>query len=263
MLQKSIDAARSITFGDQQVIKQVDIMVWEDENNFPGQVDCGQLAPALRTHFSDQKHIRVRSVTHGDIFCCVLNRAVAIQAQSGCRYSIIASPEANSYWNKHIVGNMVQAAKDGALAIGVAINELQESILQGRIANTFAMWHNLSLLTVGGFDLRAAKPPNVQEAHFMQGWHKDDGTVYYHLAGVEEMIPLARLVRYHGACTASIMPTDSNGEPQWYELPQDTELLRRHHQKMGTKFERQCAFLATENVDPSFLMGGVMPQYRK
>jgi len=83
----------------------------------------------------------------------------------------------------------LQRPNPNVRASGVAINELTPSVLEGRLANTFCLWDNLALLSVGGFDLRAAKPQRIERAHYMRGWSKDKGEVFYHLAGVEEVIP--------------------------------------------------------------------------
>jgi hypothetical protein len=261
MLDEIVNKATSVRFGSKQAIKKIDILVWKDEKKYPGQTDCGKLTPTLREHFGSTKHVRVWTIDRGDIFCATLNKGIAIQSQAGCRYSVIASAEANSYWNQETIGRMILAAANGAKAIGVALNELQESILEGRIANTFAMWHNMSLLTVGGFDLRASKPINDKTAHYMRGWKEEFGEVYYHLAGVEEMIPLARMADLYGECIAPIMPF-SEGKDQVYQIPTDPDLLKTYLKKMGTKLERQITFLTMEGVDTSFLKGGVMEDYR-
>ena len=98
----------------------------------------------------------------------------------------------------------------------------------------------------------------------MRGWDERQGDVYYQLAGVEEIIPLARLVETFGPCIAPIVPRGAG--VQRYKVPdpvRDPELWRRHVAKMGTKYERQVALLSQIGKDLSFLKGGVMPTYRR
>jgi hypothetical protein len=97
----------------------------------------------------------------------------------------------------------------------------------------------------------------------MKGWHQRQGEVNYHLAGVEEVIPLARLVDTFGPCLAPIRPRGKG--VQQYRVPDpkiEPDLWLRHVSKMGTKLERQTALLAMVGYDPTFLAGGLMPGYR-
>jgi hypothetical protein len=184
---------------------------------------------------------------------------------------MILSTQVSSYFNNETIEKMLEAIDFGALVVGVAIDELTDSIMQGRIANTFALWHNKSLMTVGGFDLRASKPRKDNKTTlFLEGWNSEkeekegDGGVFYHLAGVEEIIPLIRIVRIFGNKIAPILP-QGNDIKEWVtpNSKDDPVGYARHLKKMGTKLQRQTAFAAFENADLSLLEGGVMPQYRK
>jgi hypothetical protein len=179
---------------------------------------------------------------------------------------MIASAEARTYLNQVTIERMIQALCDGARATGVAINELTPSILEGRLANTFAIWHNISLQTVGLFDLTADMPHDLRFADFKRGWHEKVGVVHYHTAGVEEVIPLARMVVIFGACIAPVLPCQDDGQEVHYEEPDPAtqpELYQRHVSKMGTKLERQTAHLAQVKCDITYLKGGVMKKYRR
>jgi hypothetical protein len=127
------------------------------------------------------------------------------------------------------------------------------------------MWHNMSLLSVGGFDFRAKKPLDDRTAIYKKGWSQEKkDVVYYHLAGVEEVIPLARMADSFGPCIAPITPQGKGF--QEYIVPDPAtqpELWERHVAKMGTKLERQSAHLAAVGYDISFLRGGVMPAFRQ
>ena len=263
MIEKAVAAARNATVDGKPLIQRIDVLVWSDQNY--KDADCGQTAGALRQKFTDEKNLFVSEVKHGDIFCGILNYGVVHQLRHGCDYSLIVSAEAFSYMTPQTMEAMIDAACAGARAIGVAINELTQSIKDGRVANTFAMWHNESLMTVGGFDLRAAKPANEFSTHYMKGWSQEKGEhVFYHLAGVEEVIPLARLTETFGPCIAPILPSGEG--VQQYRVPdpvKSPELWQRHNSKMGTKLERQTALLASIGIDINFLKGGVMPEYRQ
>jgi len=262
MIEKAVVAARKATVDDKSLVSRIDVLVWIDQNY--KDADCGQTAEALRQKFSGEKNLFVSEVAHGDVFCGILNYGVVHQLRHGCDYSLIVSAEAFSYMTPETMEVMVDAACSGARAIGVAINELTQSILEGRIANTFAMWHNESLMTIGGFDLRAAKPISEFTTHYMRGWSEEKGdNVYYHLAGVEEVIPLARLAETFGPCIAPILPSGEG--VQRYQAPdpaKQPDLWFRHISKMGTKLERQSAHLAAIGCDVSYIRGGVMSEYR-
>jgi hypothetical protein len=243
---------------DKRFLKRVDVLIWANQNDYPGEADCGLLANELKKRFAGERRVFIHEVRSGDLFCSLLNYGIAIQCRAGCDYSIIASAEAKAYWSSDVPAKMVSAAAEGARAIGVAINELTESVWEGRIANTMAMWHNRSLIEVGLFDLRAAKPADSRLAHYMKGADVTGNPLFYHLAGVEEMIPLARLVDLYGKC---IKVVESNDPALHYELP-DPELnpaeFARNKAKFGTKWERQVAHLALINRDLSHIRDGVM-----
>ena len=262
MIEDAIQATHRMIVDGVQVVRRIDVLVWADKSYKDS--DCGKTAVALREALKEEKSVFVSEVEHADIFCGILNYGIVHQLRKGVDYSIIASAEAFSYMTPETMGNMIDAACAGAKAIPVAITELTQSILEGRGANTFMMWHNESLMTVGGFDLRAAKPTDDRTAHYMKGWNQEKGEVYYHLAGVEEVIPLARMIQTFGPCIAPIVPSGEGVKK--YIVPDPAtqrEMWERHISKMGTKFERQSAHLAAIGVDPSYIKGGVMPKYRQ
>jgi hypothetical protein len=262
MISKAIEATKKAVVQGRPLIQRIDVLVWSDQNYKDS--DCGQTAAELKKRFRNEKNLYVSEVRNSDIFCGILNYGVAHQIRHGVDYSIIVSAEAFSYMTPETMEKMVEAACHGARAVGVAINELSDSILDGRIANTFAMWHNESLLTIGGFDLKAAKPTDDRSAHYMQGWNVVEGNVYYQLAGVEEIISLARLVKTFGPCIAPILPEGQGA--QRYQSPDkitQPQLWLRHISKMGTKIERQSSLAASIDCDLSYIRGGVIPEYRQ
>lgn len=263
MIQETIDRAMalSIDFNGVLVIRRIDVLVWADKRF--SESDCGKTASALREAFIKQPIVHISEVKRGDLYCGILNYGIAKQMRDRIDYSLILSPDARSYMTKKTMISVLKAVSEGARAVGVAINELTESILHGRLANTFCLWDNIALMSVGGFDLRAAKPTDERFAKYMRGWSKEEGEVFYPLAGVEEIIPLARLVETFGPCLAAVLPEGKG--IQKYEVPdplKQPELYERHRRKMGTKIERQTAHLETLGVDITFLKGGIMPKYR-
>lgn len=258
MMDELISKALNTMVHDRALIARVDIMVWANVTHYPTEADCGELAPALREHFASNRKVFVHEVRTGDLFCSILNYGVAKQARAGCDYSIIASAEANAYWASDVPLKMVELACQGALAVGVAINELTQSVREGRIANTLALWHNESLQTVGGFDLRAGKPKNDKLAHYMRGIDQHGQERFYHLGGVEEMIPLARMVDTFGTCIGVVESSDPTLQYQMPNEHQDPQEYARHMAKFGTKTERQMAHLVLIGADLSHVRSGVM-----
>ncbi len=255
-----IEKALKIKAEGGNVFSRIDILVWAD-SEFK-ESDCGETAETLKKVISFE-NVFVHNVEQGDLFCSLLNQGIFIQTRNGIDYSMIISPEAESYFNNKTVGDMIEAVQKGALATGVAIDELADSVMEGRLANTFAMWNNKALRTVRGFDLLAAKSKDDNSAPCLKSWNEDNGFTSYPLAGVEEVIPLAKMVELYGPCIAPILPTGEGVER--YKTPDsrmEPELWKRHESKIATKTERQVALLAQTGFTLSFLKGGVMEEYR-
>lgn len=258
----------TITVDGQPVVRRIEVLVPRDESY--ADVDCGETASALRTAIDTlswaKGRVFVSEVRHGDLFCGILNYGMARLLRAGCDYGIVASKEAGSYFNQETAEAMVTAAASGARAIGLAITELEQSIMEGRIANTMGMWHIESLMQVGGFDLRSAKPKkNNVIIHRVQAWDKsrDEPSWAYDLAGVEEIIPLVRLVQTFGPCIAPILPQGAGAQRYIVPNPVDDRAgYERHVNKMGTKRERQTYFANSEGADLTYLKGGVMATYQ-
>lgn len=259
---KTVERAQSIVVAGKPVFSRIDVLIYADKR-YPDH-DCGKTLPAMVESFKQNKLVSIEEGP-GDIFCGLGNYGFALEARHRCDYSVTFSPDAYSYMTPETVEAMIAAACKGARGIGVVLNELRQSVLEGRLCGTFAMWHIASMLTVGGLDLRAARPTDDRVAHYMRGWSPEKNDhVFYHLAGVEEMFPCARMVDAFGPCLAPIMPI-GDGVPA-YEPPdpvKQPDLYARHIKKMGTKFERQVAHLASIGHDISWLKGGVMPEYRR
>jgi len=283
--------ALELKIDGDSVFSRVDIIVAADPQY--ADCDCGTTRDNLIEMITDMKHeehqwafdhdsasnaevinrlnaIHVSEVKRGDIFVGLLNFGIMKQVRDRIDYSVIISSGVNSYMTPENVGAMLTAIEDGALVAGIAIDELSELTMRGRIANTFAMWDNQALGQVGLFDYRAAKPrKDDKQTLYLQGWSeelerdKGNGEVYYHRAGVEEITPLVRLGRTFGPCIAPIVPI---GEGLQWTAPdpiKDPEGYSRHLKKLGTKAARQEAWMYEEGVDETFLEGMVLPKYRK
>lgn len=262
----SVERMLSVRVRGCQFVSRVEILVPTDESYT--EKDCGETAGRLRAAIAQRgwkKYVYVSEIQHGDIFVGLLNYGVGKLLQAGCAYGIILSKEAEAYFTPEAAEDLVRAAEAGALAMGVAISELTESVMQGRIANTFAMWHLLSLVQVGCFDARSAKPKkDASIKSRAEAWDKGKLFYTYDNAGAEEIIPLIRLIRTFGPCVVPIFPR-GEGIKVW-QAPDpntDPEGYFRHQGKLGTKFIRQSYFAQAEQADPemTFLKGGVMPDY--
>jgi hypothetical protein len=257
---KAAEAASQLTIGGKHVFSSIQVLIAADKSRID--YDCGETGPALKRTLKDMgiRSAEVHEVQNGDLFCGVLNYGTSFLLRRSIDYVGILSHGAVDYLTADNMSGMLAAFENGARATGLAIEELQPSILAGRLANTLAFWDAIALMSVGGFDLRAAQPAlSDKTAPYMRGNGSD---LYYPLAGVEEIIPLIRLTATHGKCIAPIMPT---GQAQW-KAPDpvaDPEGAARHHKKMGTKFERQAALAASVGADLSYLQYGVMEQYAR
>jgi hypothetical protein len=255
-IQKTLDKIGRFEIDGKSVFSHTDILVWRDRRYVHS--DCGETADALK-QATDNVSIQEMD---GDIYCDLMNSGFAIQNKAGIDYTLTISPDANSYATPETLQLVLEAASRGALVVGVAIDELADSILRGRVANTFAMWHDLTILGVGGFNQREARPiTDPRLTKYIMGY-ENDRPVYYPFAGVEEVIPLARIFdRLNRPFIAPVLPlVEGSGV---YEKPTDPDLLARHEIKMSTKLERQMGMLLAEGYNFSWLEAAVMPEYRQ
>lgn len=226
--------------------------------------DCGKTAGALRDALKHEfdTRISVAEVAKGDLFCGLLNHVTAKLVRERHDYVAVASHGATKYLTEENMSAMLEAIEAGAKVTGIAIEELQESILDGRIANTLAIWDAMALLSNGGFDPRAsqAKKDDRQVA-YLRGFDNSHGEIFYPISGVEEIIPLCRLVDAYGKCIAPILPHET---AKWIapDPSSDPGGYARHIKKLGTKFVRQEAMALSIGCDLSFLKSGVMEAYR-
>lgn len=253
--------------GDRPTFSRIDFLVSSDPDF--EDTDCGLTAARLREEirlgFPDAP-VSVYEIKRGDIYCMLLNYGVANQLEDRISYSMILSHLAGSYATHATVNALLAAMYRRARVAGVAIDDVKELVEKGYLMDTFAMWHNKSLMTIGGFDLRAAKPAQ-KHAHTketVKGWSEKkakrhgDGTVEYHVAGCEEIIPLVRMVKYFGKCISVVMPSGEGMEWREHDEAIDPKAYHRHLAKMATKEERQRRMAATEGVQLEFIQTGLM-----
>ena len=264
LLKRAIRRGRKSTVAGKKLIRRFDILIWSDERY--KESDCGKTASVLRGIFANDKDVFIHEIKHGDIYCGILNYGIAHQLRYGhVDYSIIASSEAYSYMTEETFESITEAACNGARIIGVATNELAQSVLEGRVANTFAMWHNESLMTVGGFNFRVAKPIDGVPAIEVEAWHENlNRFVKFKLVGEEELITSFEMVKLlNEPCIAPVIASCMEGAE--YIVPDKKSNYDKwihHESKMCTKEIRATGILGMVNCDKSFLKGGVMPKYR-
>lgn len=260
-------------------VKRIDIVVWADnkylEKGKPA-ADCGGTADELRGIFKNRDNVFVHEFRDGDLFCDLLNYGVYLQIRHACDYSMIVSPESHEYVTPETMGSIVDALSNGALVAGVAISEITQSILEGRIANAFSVWHNATLHKAGYFDSKlAGKPIDDDVAMFARGWSEDvKDYVYYPINGVEEMGPLGEMHKMFAdpldmtKCLrpfiAPILPSGEGVKRYFVPDPvKNPELWKRHVEKIDTKYPRQFFHLKKNGIaSPLLLKGAVMPEYR-
>jgi hypothetical protein len=260
-MRAAIAKASSLMIGGKKVFSEILVLIASDPN-YPD-CDCGETAAALRHEGDKALNIDIREVKRGDLFCGALNYGMMYLARKRIDYATVMSHGVTDYLSVSVMEQTIEAITRGALVVGVVINELSQSIKEGRVANTLATFDVEALGSVGLFDLRASQPrKNDPTAEYVRGWNAEKGDVFYPRAGVEEIIPLLRLVRMYGPCIAPIVPI---GMPEWRtpDPVTDPEGYRREIAKMATKELRQAAHAAFEHGSLEMLKGGVMSEYRR
>lgn len=266
----AMDAVRrvlTLRTGDRATFARVDLIVSSDPDY--DDTDCGLTAEELRTRVRAEfpnAPVHVSELKKGDIYCMLLNYGVANQLEDRVSYSVMLSHSVSSYATQENVDALLSAMYRKARVAGVAISELRELVTKGYIMDTFAIWHNKSLVTVGGFDLRASKPRREHKhAHpKVTGWSETkadrhgDGAVEYHVAGCEEVIPLIRMVKNFGPCIRVVEPKGVGME--WKEANPDIDpyAYHRHLAKLATKVDRLHRMALIEGSPLEIIESGLM-----
>lgn len=259
--EKIINNLFDINVDGLQAIKSVVLLVWSDKRYKMS--DCGETAKALKQHFkNDQKRIKILEINEGGIYCDCLNQGLKYLDEVGrCAFALILSAEASSYCNSETINDMVGALSTGALATGAAINEIYQSVLEGRISNSFSIWHIKSLRSVGGFDPKFEMPTDLDNADWKRGLdEKTKKFLWYPNTGVEEIIPLIKLLeKYQKKLIAPIIPFDAKNKK--FEASNDHQ-IKRIMAMFAAKTSRQLSRANYAGRDLSFIKDGVMDEYR-
>ena len=264
-----IKRARGMCVGGENVFSRIDVLVQSDPRYID--CDCGKTADALtyrlRNTGTSEVGTRVANITHGDLYVGANNEGIRMQREAGMDYSMFLSPGLLDYFVEENMALIVEALNRGVLAAGIAMEPFVNSVMEGRLLDTFDIWRIESLMSIGGYDPLAAQPTKVEKARketsplFSIEHDQVSGAdeYVYTYAGVEEMIPLIRLARKYGACIAPIIPAVKGG----WTIQYDPDVVRRERLKIISKESRQRRVCVVEGVTFDFIWNGVMPEYRK
>lgn len=258
-------ALSSLRIGGRSVFARIDLLVSSD--NEYDDSDCGLMASRLREMIAQDPGsatLNVHEIKKGDIYCMLLNYGIANQLGDRIEYSLILSHNASSSVTQENIQGLLAAMYNKARVAGVAIDEVRDLVKGGFVMNTCAMWHNKSLVTVGGFDLRAGKPHRTRqhEHEKVSSWSKEkeenygNGNVEYHVAGCEEVIPLLRMVHYFGPCISVIVPQEVGLTSRDLAASGDIGAYHRHLAKLATKEDRMRKMAAFSGLPLSLLEEG-------
>lgn len=261
----ALDAAAKLNdlkIDGKKVFARIDLLVSNDQRY--GGSDTMSTADHLRAaiieRFTEKTPIHILNIQQGDLFCMLLNYGIVNQLEDRIPYSFIIRHAAQTYITEKNTAALLAAMHNKARVAGLAVRELHDSVMHGRIVNTFSVWHNKSLMTVGGFDVRAAMPLRGSE-HPIITTSDEHGNMHSHpLAGSEEIIPLIRMVRNFGPCIAPIEPEKlADWKPDANEHPKERERLER---LVASKKLRQEHFAKLEGTSLHFLTEGILDTTR-
>lgn len=257
--------------GKNSFCTRVDILVWSDNRFLDSQgnriADCGATAPSLRGAFMGDVRVSVHEVPRADIYATILNYGIARQHSFLMDCSLVLSKEAANYINNETLWAMMEAIRSGALVASVAVDEIRDLVLDGCVSNTFAMWHLPSLLQVGGFDIRDAKPlpddPSHVVAYWPEGRDHAEEPLWMHDAGVGEVLPACHLFREFGrSVIAPIMPQGESAQGGYAQKSYDPTRAAWNKAKFATKKARLESILKRSGYSFDYLKRAVMPAYR-
>lgn len=221
---RSIKHASGLLKDDAPIFKEIVVLV-------PSDYDCSITAGAIRRELEIFSIPRVTILeAEGNHSSDVLNIGTDLLLGYGVDYAVIASNKAISALTVESMSAIIKAFDNGAKAVGVAIHELQDIILKGRIQNTFSCWDIKALQAVGGFDSKK---------------------------GVEEIAPIVRLIREYGQCIAVITPAQMPTP----DIRKTVDGKARYEEVMATKIDRQNEEVHRVDSTFEFIQSGIMPGY--
>lgn len=225
--QKSIAHANSLYYPDGEAIFQAIVVL------VPRDYDCGETYRALPKEinlFEDCDVSTLVQEASGHHSCGALNVGITILDLSSFDYAVIISNKAIEALTTDTMVAMLEAFDKGAKVVGVAVDELQDVVLGGRVQNTFAGWDIKALRDVGGFDSETT---------------------------VEEIAPSVRLICEHGPCIAILNP---KLKPT-LNIRQTAEARLHHDEIISKKLGLQQIELDRMEADFSFIRSGILAGY--
>ncbi len=264
----SLKKLLALKTGDKPTFSRIDFLVSNDHRFSDSDCDLTttRLREVMDTQFPDAP-VNVLNIRYGDIYCMLLNYGIVNQLEDRVPYTCIISNHASLYITQEHIDALLAAMYQKARVAGLAFGKHEKLVQTGRVMNTFSMWHNKSLITVGGFDLRAMKPlkSDMHKAQTVVGHsthleeHFGEGKAEYHVAGCEEIIPLIRMTRIFGQCIKIVSASDST--LSWgSDREKDPVGYQRHHAKLATKDARQRYMAGLEGESIDFLKTGLMEE---
>lgn len=244
----------NIRHNGKPVFSRIDLLVSSDQVFEDS--DCGLTAERLRSAILGRVNdipVHVLEVKKGDIYCLLLNYGIATQMEDRVAYSLIVSHHAKEYITEENIDALLAGIAAKARVVGLAVPEIANFVQKGRISTRFSLWHNKSLVSVGGFDMLAVKPKKA-ESHrgiIVTGWSDEkakldgSGEVEFPLAGSEEIIPLLRLTKFFGPSISVVVPSALAQESS-FDHTKDIEGYRRHLAMVATKEKRQELMAKTQ-----------------
>jgi len=224
---------------------QVIILIWKDP--LDSSSDFGWTKELLEEKIEDYE-IRVRIIeTSLDPFVGQLNLAAHLLQETTTKWMMTLSPELVDLFLEE-VDDLLQNLDETAAVTGVACGEIKEAALEGRIANMFAIWDIGKLLSVGGFNMTSRMRQKYEVVPMV-----DVGGTTYKMQGVEEMVPLAFLVRYFKKCISVYTPKTKHA----YSAI-SAEEQQRSKAKFASKLARQEHFLKLVGFTIEKLKEGVI-----
>ncbi len=258
---RTVAAFDGISFEKRPSVSQILILVFANPR-YGSRADCGLTAAALRKVLGTRTPnlgipITIEEMKHGEPYSSMLNYAIQVSGRFGCDYSLVLSPEVQGYVTGANLEAMYKACCNGALAAGLVISELRETLLDsGGVSNACAIWCNAPLALVHGFDRYSALPLGKSQIE------TSDASSAVYRGGGEEWIPLRWLADEHGECIAPVIPEDDAAAYQTPDPTTQADLWLRYEAMRSTKLGRRNQALAFVQASPDALVNGVMKQYR-
>lgn len=225
---KSITRAHDLRDKNGDPMFEAVVVLVPKEHDYGGTANA--IIKALPSEYIEQRAYVLEVPGHHS--CGALNVGIEILAGMEIDYAVILSNKAIQALSVNVLEAMLEAFAAGAKVVGVAVDELQEFVLEGRIQNTFAGWDVQALREVDGFDS---------------------------LTGVEEVTPTVRLLWTYDKCIAVLVPDEAVP----LNIRASADGKARHEEVMNTKLARQQEAIQNMGVDFEYIKNGMMAGFPK